>query len=150
MAFFDLVQEWVDEDPQPDERRTASLLDKSKFSHHLSPEQHRALSDIHEKTDADFLKKDRRFRKEMCGVDDPIDTRPIVVFSGPPGTGKTYALKIMAARSGRKAYAVDVAKVKKNMYEAPMTYAFKVMAAQGRHAYCASNCTAVGRLDIPL
>ena len=45
-------------------------LDKSEYSHDLSPEQHRALSEVRAKTDAVFLKGDRRFRKEMSGVDD--------------------------------------------------------------------------------
>ena len=38
----------------------------------------------------------------MSGVDDLIDPRiPIIVFGGPPGTGQTYAVKGIAAKSGR-------------------------------------------------
>ena len=41
----------------------------------------------------------------MSGVDDLIDPRiPIIVFGGPPGTGQTYAVKVIAAKSGRIAY----------------------------------------------
>ena len=75
-------------------------LDKSRCNHELSPEQQRALSDIVKKTNAAHLEKDRRFRKEMSEVDDLIDPRiPIIVFGGPPGTGKTYGVKVIAAKS---------------------------------------------------
>ena len=45
----------------------------------------------------------------------------IIVFDGPPGTGKTYAFKVTAAKSWRIAYSLNVTKLKQNMCEAPMT-----------------------------
>ena len=41
------------------------------------------------------------------------------IFSGPPGTGKTAAFRAIAAKSGRRAYSLDAAKLKNNMYNAP-------------------------------
>ena len=45
----------------------------------------------------------------------------IIVFDGPPGTGKTYAFKVTAAKSWRIAYSLNVTKLKQNMCEAAMT-----------------------------
>ena len=77
----------------------------------------------------------------MSGVDDLIDPRiPIIVFGGPPGTGQTYAVKVIAAKSGRIAYELDVAKLKQNMYEAP----HGILQRAGLHRQ-AAGCMSVHR-----
>ena len=41
----------------------------------------------------------------MSGIDDLSHPRiAIIVFGGPPDTGQTYAVKVIAAKSGRIAY----------------------------------------------
>ena len=46
----------------------------------------------------------------------------IIVFDGPPGTCKTYAFKVTAAKSGRIACSLNVTKLKQNMCEALMAF----------------------------
>ena len=47
----------------------------------------------------------RNWWKEILGVDDEIDTRiPMIVFHGPPGTGKTYAVQVMQLAYTSAAY----------------------------------------------
>jgi len=49
-----------------------------------------------------------------------LHPNPVIVFGSPPGTGNTYAFKAITAKTGWLAYALNAAKLKKNMSEAPM------------------------------
>ena len=50
----------------------------------------------------------RNWWKEILGVDDEIDTRiTIIVFHGPPGTGKTYAVKVTQLAYTSAAYTKE-------------------------------------------
>ena len=61
------------------------------------------------KTNPAYLEKHRRFPREISRVDDLIDPRiPIIEFGAPRGTGKSHALKVITAKSGRIAYDLDV------------------------------------------
>ena len=84
----------------------------------LSAEQQLALDYIEQKTDPEHLRKVRELKLNTCGHEGPVRV-PTFIFSGPPGTGKTAAFRAIAAKSGRRAYSLDAAKLKNNMYNAP-------------------------------
>ena len=79
-----------------------------------------ALMSIGEELDPEHLERVRNSRKVMFG-DESTSARgvPLVLFSGPPGTGKTHAMRLIAAKSGLTAYKLDATKLSKDSYQAP-------------------------------
>jgi len=79
-----------------------------------------ALMSIGEELDPEHLERVRNSRKVMFG-DESTSARgvPLVLFSGPPGTGKTHAMRLLAAKSGLTAYKLDATKLSKDSYQAP-------------------------------
>ena len=48
---------------------------------------------------------------------------PLVLFHGPPGTGKTHAMRVIAAESGLKPLLLDTRKLQEDSYRAPHLWA---------------------------
>lgn len=79
-----------------------------------------ALQSIGNDLDPAHKERLRLSRAKMYG-DETIQPpgTPIVLFHGPPGTGKTYGMKVLASQSGLQAWVLNSQKLLEDSYAAP-------------------------------
>ena len=82
------------------------------------------LMGIGEELHPEHLERARRSRRAMFG-DENISAPgvPLVLFHGPPDTGKTHAMRVIAAESGLKPLLLDTRKLQEDSYRAPHLWA---------------------------
>ena len=80
----------------------------------------RALKGIGKGLDPEHMERVRLSREAL--FKDPLTSAsgvPLVLFHGPPGTGKSHAMRTICAQSKLKAYMLSTERLLSNTYEAP-------------------------------
>ncbi|CAK9067055.1 unnamed protein product, partial [Durusdinium trenchii] len=90
-----------------------------------------ALMNIARATDEAYLAKLRASSLAMTGKELPNQEKKLYLFCGPPGTGKTFGMKIIAAECGLDAYQL---KLKKIDYDAPDAFRRALQRLQDQSA----------------
>ena len=78
------------------------------------------LMGIGEELDHAHKERVRKFRKVLLGNEEISSSGvPLVLFHGPPGTGKTHAMRDIAAESGLKPFVLNTSKLQEDSYMGP-------------------------------
>jgi len=111
-----------------------------------------ALMGIGKELDPDYTERLQMSKKALFG--DPQISAPgvpLVLFHGPPGTGKTHAMRVICAESKLTPYLLQTAKLRENSYEAPKLWGDvleKISGLEGAAIFIDEAETLLGRRSV--